>query len=67
MRLLALAGDGASGLRPGPPAGAAAGADHGVRVLAVADGGIDPDRNAADPFADWQLTAGLGAVPRVLA
>ena len=37
VRLLVPAGHGAGGVRAGPQAGAAAGADHGVRVLAVAD------------------------------
>ena len=42
VRLLVPAGDGAGGLRAGPQAGAAAGADDDHRVCAVAAGGADP-------------------------
>ena len=55
-------------VRPGAPAGAAAGADDGDRVLAVAVGGADPvprRRRTCSP-GWWQLIAALGAVPRVL-
>ena len=46
---------------------AAAGADHGVCVFALADGGAGPDPPAEDLFAGWwQHISGLGAVPRVL-
>ena len=45
----------------------AAGADHGVRVFAVATALLIPTRTAADLYAGWwQPSLALGAVPRVL-
>jgi hypothetical protein len=61
-------GDRAAGrVRPGAQRQAAAGADHGHRVLAVAVGGAGSSRAAEDLFAGWwQLIDALGAVPRLL-
>jgi hypothetical protein len=54
-------------LRAEPNGQAAAGADHGLRLLPLGGRGADPLPPAGDLFAGWwQLLAGLGAVPRVL-
>ncbi len=48
-------------------ADAAAGADHDLRLFALAVGAADPDAAAEDLFAGWwRLLEQLGAVPRVL-
>jgi hypothetical protein len=54
-------------VRAGSQADAAAGADDGDRLLALAVGLLIPTRSAADVFAGWwQLIERLGAAPRVL-
>ena len=60
--------DAAGRVRADPHGEAVAGADDGLRLLALGGRGADPrPRAAEDLFAGWwQLLAGLGAVPRVL-
>jgi hypothetical protein len=67
VRSAVPAGSAADGVRVGPQARPAAGADDGLRVFAVAIQGADPRPERGGPVRVlWQLIARLGAVPRVL-